>query len=521
MSSRRSGVGVWLLGAALSIGAPIHAAMAEAPAGVSGAERCSSLTGKSLGSAVVLQATLDSSGGLGHRCVLSAALHQSLHFRVELPDTWNRRLLFYGGGGWDGSIPALRLSPAPALAAYVIVASDGGHTASPIDAGWALHNPQGQIDFAFLSVHSVLAAAKVIARDYYRRESQHYYFEGCSNGGREALIEASRFPADFDGIIARSPAYNWTALMSVFARNAQRQLGAPGWAISSAGAGLIEKAALAKCDAQDGLKDGIISNPDACHPDLDQLRCKPGSSESCLTDEQVRTAKTFYSELRSPDGSLLYPAWGPGGEQEGWDAWLIGAVPGGRSGTAPPGPPMPPGGAQAAFADGFVKFWVTADPHFDLLRFDPSQHAAAMALAGSLLDASPDLSTFFALGHKLILWHGTADWAISFRGSIDYFKNVASAVGGERQRDESMEFFLAPGVEHCAGGAGADVVDLLTPLSNWVERGQRPAAEDLAAHKNDQNGRPVLSRPLCRYPAFPKYQAGDPALANSFRCSTN
>jgi hypothetical protein len=137
-----------------------------------------------------------------------------------------------------------------------------------------------------------------------------------------------------------------------------------------------------------------------------------------------------------------------------------------------------------------------------------------------LLNASPDLGPFFALGHKLILWHGTADWAISYRGSVEYFKDVATAVGGEARRDESMEFFLAPGVQHCFGGAGANAVELLPPLSAWVEQGKRPSAAGLVAHKTDASGQVALSRPLCRFPTFPRYQSGDAASANSFTCST-
>jgi feruloyl esterase len=183
--------------------------------------------------------------------------------------------------------------------------------------------------------------------------------------------------------------------------------------------------------------------------------------------------------------------------------WLTGAAPGAR-------------GAQSLFGEGFYKYWVLADPNADMIQVDPEQHRPALALADTLLTATPDLRTFFNLGNKMILWHGVADWAISYRASIRYYDEVAEAVGGEARRDESMEFFLAPGVQHCAGGSGADTVDLLTPLQRWVEAGERPS--DLVAEKREPSGQATFARPLCRYPAIPRYLGGDVKAADSFAC---
>ncbi len=483
---------------------------AQTPASEPASRTCESLAGKTLGGAVIVDAKADRSAGPGNdRCIVNGALHKTLQFRVALPLDWNGRLLYFGGGGWNGSISPLVFAPMPERSGYVVVTSDSGHSANGIDASWALGNPQAQTEFAFLSVHSVLEATKVIVHDYYGSAPHHSYFEGCSNGGREALISASRFPNDFDGVIARAPAYNWSGLFSKFLRNSQRQLGVPGAAVGAEAARVVEAAALEQCDALDGLADGIISNPESCQVRLESKRCSGAASAQCLTDTQMQTVQTFYSDLKSTDGTVLYPGWSPGGESEGWPVWLTG-VPTAASSAS--------GGAQALFADGFFKYWVVADPKADVLHINPEEHRPALALADTLLSASPDLRTFFALGHKVILWHGTSDWAISYRGSIQYFKNVAAAVGDESRRDESMEFFLAPGVQHCAGGAGADTVDLLTPLKGWVEESKRPSETGLVAKKAGAAGRATLSRPLCRYPAFPQYKGGDAALASSYRC---
>jgi feruloyl esterase len=468
------------------------------------AQRCKALTGRTIAGAVIGKAALQPSAtSAGASCIVDAALHDTLRFRIVLPAAWNGRLLYEGGGGWNGSISPLAFAPAPERAGYVVVASDSGHQANGIDASWALGNPQAQMEFAYLSVHSVAEATKALVRDFYGSAPHHSYFEGCSNGGREGLVSASRFPSDFDGIIARAPANYWSGLFTTFLRHRQRQLSSPAAAIGPEQARIVEQNALRQCDALDGLADGVIANPASCHVRLEEAQCKPGSSTQCLTPEQLKTAETFYDGFRSADGKLLYPGWTPGGEGQGWPVWLAGA----RGAT----------GAQGLFGEGFYKYWVLADPTADMMRVDPDQHLPALTLADTLLTASPDLSTFFSLGNKLILWHGTADWAITYRASVRYYDEVSRAVGGDARRNESMEFYLAPGVQHCAGGSGADTADLLTPLQRWVEAGKRPS--DLVAQKNDQSGNITFARPLCRYPAIPQYRGGDPKAAGSFTCT--
>jgi feruloyl esterase len=500
-------------GMALAVALPLVCLALPAaaqPTGGSGAPssehsgRCEALAGRTIAGAAVADAALQPGASpAGASCIVNGALHETLKFRIALPADWNGRLLYVGGGGWNGAISPLAFAPAPERAGYVIVASDSGHSANGIDASWALGNPQAQTEFAYLSVHSVAGAAKAIARDFYGSAPHHSYFEGCSNGGREGLVSAARFPADFDGIIARAPANYWSGLFTQFLRHGQRQLSSPAAALGPEQARIVEQTALRQCDALDGLADGTIANPGACHLNLEAARCASGNTAQCLSGEQIETAEAFYSELKSADGTVVYPGWAPGGEGQGWPAWITGAAAGAR-------------GAQPLFGEGFYKYWVLADPSADLMQVDWQQHRPALALADTLLTASPDLRTFFSRGSKLILWHGTADWGITYRASVRYYDEVAQAVGGEANRDESMEFFLAPGVQHCGGGSGADTVDLLTPLQRWVESGERPSG--LVAQKKDQSGQVTLARPLCRYPAIPQYRNGEVTAASSFAC---
>lgn len=182
--------------------------------------------------------------------------------------------------------------------------------------------------------------------------------------------------------------------------------------------------------------------------------------------------------------------------------------------------PVSPIGAQQAFYEGMVKYWLMADPSYDVWKFDFDEQAPAVRQAGMLLNAGSDLIAFFSMGHKLILWHGASDWAISAQGSVDYFNAVAKQVGGTLKRDESMEFYLAPSVQHCFGGSGADTFSFTGALAAWVERGTRPDATRLVARKVDAAGKTLFTRPLCAYPTFPKYKGkGDANDDASFECT--
>ncbi|MEF7613570.1 tannase/feruloyl esterase family alpha/beta hydrolase [Aquincola sp. MAHUQ-54] len=476
---------------------------------VSAQAACDALAGQTVAGATIRTAVIvPAAQSVGEYCRVLGSIRTSLNFEVRLPTTWNKKLLYGGGGGWDGAISGPPQSPSATTAGYVIVSSDGGRQGSNLDASSFLRNPQGQQDFGYLSIHTVLEAAKAIVHRRYDAAPERSYFEGCSNGGREALIQATRFPNDYDGIVVRAPAYSFTELFQAFVANG-KALNAPGGQINDAKAALIGNAVRAQCDAADGVADGIVSHQEACSFDPAALRCTAGDADTCLTDAQIHTVNTIYGELRRADSSLVYPGWGPGGEGLGWPAWVTGTAVGGT-------------GLQFQFGSGLIKYWVTQDPAFDVLTFNPENYAPALGLAASTLDAGPDLRTFFARGGKMVLVHGTHDWAISYKGSIKYFNDVAATVGGASVRDASMEFFLQPGVQHCSGGVGPDTVELVDAVAKWAESNTRPSAQGIVARKLDTAGAIQASRPLCRYPTFPKYKgSGDVNAAESYTCQAS
>jgi hypothetical protein len=467
---------------------------------------CVALNGQSVAGAIVNRVTLvAASSGVGEYCRVEGWVRPGFNFEVHLPTQWNGKLVQNGGGGWDG---VLSLVPQASISSYVRVASNGGHVGDPLDASWALNNTQAKNDFGYLSAHTTLGVAKELTRRRYGSDPQRSYFQGCSNGGREALIQASRYPSDYDGILAIAPAYSFTELFQAFIRNSQA-VSAPGAAINSDKARAIANAVVARCDANDGLRDGIVGQPWACNFDPGSLQCTGADNNSCLTAAQVAAARTIYSEYRSPGGAIIYPGWSPGGEDIGWPGWIG-------------NPPAQPLTNQYTFANGLVRYWLTNDPNYNTLaNFNPANFQPQLAAASATLDASPNLSTFFAQGRKLMLVHGTHDWAISYKGSVKYFVEAGLASGGDAVRDANMELFLLPGVQHCGGGVGPFYVDYLDATVQWVETGARPSSRNLVVFNMHPNGQVNQMRPLCRFPTFARYVSGPESLATSFTCSLN
>ena len=465
---------------------------------------CTSLAGQTIAGAAISRATtVAAANGIGEYCRVEGSVRPGFNFEVHLPTQWNNKLVQNGGGGWDG---VLQLVPQASISSYVRVASNGGHVGDPLDASWALNNTQAKNDFGYLSAHTTLGVAKELVRRRYGRDAQRHYFQGCSNGGREALIQASRYPSDYDGILAIMPAVSFTELFQAFIRNAQAY-SAPGAAINSAKALTIANAVLARCDANDGLEDGLVGQPWACNFDPGSLQCTGADSNSCLTAPQVAAARTIYSEYRSPSGALIYPGWSPGGEDIGWKDWIG-------------NPPTQPLTNQFTFADGLVRYWLANNPSYNTLaNFSPANFQPQLAAAAATLDASPNLTTFFAQGRKLVLAHGTHDWAISYKGSVKYFVEAGVMSGGDAVRDANMELFLLPGVQHCGGGVGPFYVDYFDATVQWVETGARPSSRNLVVFGVDANGQINRTRPLCRFPSFARYIGGERNLASSFVCS--
>jgi hypothetical protein len=450
-----------------------------------------------------------------------------IQIEVWLPAAnWNRRLQGIGNGGFAGEIAFEGM--AHALDSNAATAgTDTGHFADGIDASWALHHPEKITDYGWRGIHEMTEQAKAVVAAYYGSPAQHSYFTACSDGGREALMEAQRFPADYDGILAGAPAYKWTTLLTGAAIGMQTLLSDSASYIPAAQVPLIHRAILRECDKLDGLKDSLIADPPACHFDAATLACNPGHSQRCLTPAQVKSLNTFLSERRVSD-TTIFPVLPAGGELDpnGWPTWITGQERG-KS-------------AMTGFGYGYFANMVYSDPKWDFRTFDPvAGLAAAREKTGEALDATnPDLSAFRQRGGKLILYHGWADAAISPLFSIHYYEQVQQKLG----KDETSNFtrlYLMPGVKHCYDGPGPDSIgqwglptmkesdashNVIHALEDWVEDGKAPEAIIATKYAEGADHRPnphkiVMTRPICPYPQQAHYNGtGSIKDAASFVC---
>jgi len=444
----------------------------------------------------------------------------NIQFEVWMPASgWNGRLQGVGNGGFAGDIPYMLFGPS-LMHGYAVVASDTGHTGG--DASWALGHPEKTIDFGYRAVHETTVRAKALLRAFYGSQPKHSYFTSCSNGGRQALMEAQRYPEDWDGIVAGAPANFWTHHFSGFAWDVQALL-APGSYIPSAKLNAIEAAALKACDARDGLEDGLIDNPPACHFDPSVLLCKGAESDKCLTEPQIAALKKIYAGPHLANGSRVFPGYVPGGEVGllGWANWINGTGPG--------------KGEQARFATQFFANMVFGNAAWEIKDFnvDKDVKAADDKTARILNATDPNLKAFRGRGGKLIMYHGWSDAAIPPENTIDYYRSVVGAMG-QQETDQFVRLFLVPGMAHCLLGPGPNSFGQFTPaqqhdpdhdielaLERWVEGGQAPDQMIATKYKSDFDPTKGVSRtrPLCAYPKVAHWKgSGSIDDAANFEC---
>lgn len=448
-------------------------------------------------------------------CKVTGVIGTEIRFEVLLPDTWNRRFAMGGGGGFVGSVQNQVVEVVNR--GYATAGTDTGHQAPGLQAGWALDNPERQINYGFLGVHRTSEVAKAIVRAYYGSDSAYAYFLGCSNGGRQALMEAQRFPADFDGIVSGAPAYDFTRIAASFVTHAKATFPDPAnlttSTVSQADLDLVAAATLASCDLIDGVKDAVIDQPSSCRFSLDRVKACPTdvAAADCLTTTSRAALDTIFAPIVGPAGEI-YPGQPVGGEadQGGWLEWITGASPrllatsGGRAPSA-----------RYAFGTEFFKYFVFGDPAWDYTRFDISSWAADTRVAATFLNAdSVDLTAFKQRRGKLLIWHGWADAALNAVSTINYFERLKAA---DPQTPDYARLFLMPGVLHCAGGPGPDSVEWIDQIAAWTEKGTAP--ERVIASKRGQDGIPVRTRPLCAYPQRAVYTGnGSTDDAANFVC---
>jgi feruloyl esterase len=363
--------------------------------------------------------------------------------------------------------------------------------------------------------------AKAMVRAFYGTNPQHSYFEGCSNGGRQALMEAQRFPEDYDGILAGAPANFWTHLLTKALADAQATTLDPGSYIPASKLPAIAQAVNAACDAQDGVVDGVVNDPRQCHFEPAAMLCKGGDSEKCLTAGQAVTLKKLYQGARDTQGHEIFPGYLPGAEEGpgGWETWITGAAPG-KS-------------LLFAFSGGYFSNFVyeKADWNYKGTSVEEALKAADEKSAQVLNATDPNLTAFKARGGKLILYHGWNDPAISALNTINYYNEVISSMG-VRDTLTFSRLYMVPGMQHCAGGPGPDSFglggsgakdakhNLELALEEWVEKGNAPSAIIATKYEGVDSARHVkMTRPLCTYPQVAKYKgSGDTHDAGNFFC---
>jgi feruloyl esterase len=449
------------------------------------------------------------------RGAIKPQAESNIQFEVWLPlMNWNGKYNGVGNGGFAGSISFAAMANA-LRRGYATASTDTGHVGG--GAVWALGRPDLIADFGYRSLHETTVKAKIVIRAFYGKRANYSYYTGCSKGGQQALAEAQRFPADFDGIVAGAPANNWTRLFSGFIHNEQALLNDPESWIPPSKLPLIADAVNAKCDAIDRIVDGVLDDPRKCDFDPESLTCPQGEDTStCLTPKQVTALEKIYRGLRTNAGTQIYPGWLPGAETGagGWSAWITGPT------------PTPGASLQGMFGNEFYKNMVFDDPDWNFSTFNPDTDVPfALVEAGPLVDSADiDLRAFKRRGGKLLMYHGWNDPAISALGSIDYFEDVVTFFKGRREdREDALEevqnffrLFLAPGMQHCSGGPGPNTFDALRALEEWVERGVAPD-HIIASHLTE--GVVDRTRPLCVYPKVAVYTGeGSTDEAENFVC---
>ena len=467
-------------------------------------------------------------------CYIRGIISPAIYFHAQLPlqRNWNGRFLQWGDGGKDGDLDFANHRVAEG---YAVTNSNTGHdNGVEPGASFAFNNRQAEIDFGYRAVHLTVMAGKLLVNEYYNQAPAYSYFEGCSQGGRQGLMEAQRYPKDFDGIVAGAPAFAYQALNASGVWNLQQMYRnnlSGNLAVDTNGNGsydslklvdTLHSQVLKKCDAIDGITDGVIDNPMVCDfvpaQDLSDLMCPTGrASDECFTEEQIQTITQFYKGPVDDSGRQVYPGKALGSEPR----WVGFYVP-------HKGNNMGPSKLTGVAGDHMNYLFYEEDPGItipDLRDYEyeantsgvfPEFHwkdydlndfySGAGDLMMSITDATdPDLGQFLRdRGGKLIVYHGWVDTLIVAEDTLDYFNEMVDTTfsGDRTEANNAARLFMAPGMGHCAGGPGPNTWDKLAPLVDWVENGVAP---DFVTAEHLSNGQVDNQRPLCAYPTQARY----------------
>jgi feruloyl esterase len=409
-------------------------------------------------------------------------------------ENWNGKFLAVGNGGWAGSI-SFDAMAAGLRRGYATASNDTGHRGG--SASFALGHPEKLIDFGYRAMHEMAVQSKAMIQAFYNRGPQLSYYQGCSTGGRQGMMAAQRYPEDFDAVIAGAPVYNVVHLNVSQVALQVGMLKNPASLVAPEKRTLLANAVVNACDARDGVKDGIVSEPRACQFDPAVLACRAGDAPDCLTPAQVENARNAYAPLETASSAVVYP-----GRSLGFESgWRI---------------PTPGAALNPLFAD-MVRYVGRQDPNWDPMTFDLEKDLALAAKNAGFIEADdPDLARFKARGGKLLLYHGWADPGPAPENTINYYEAVTKKLGGKQ--DDWMRLFLMPGVGHCGGGVGPDQADFLGALERWREAGEAPS-QIPATRGAGRGGQTPMARPLCPHPQVARYNgSGSTDDAKSFTC---
>ena len=438
-------------------------------------------------------------------CDVRGTFFPEVKFAIKLPVKWNNRFQMVGGGGYTGVISFGPMDNALRLG-YATASTDTGHDAAkePVASfGYpGPNNPNAArkvIDYAYMAVHETAVLAKKIIAEHYGAAPKFSYWVGCSTGGRQGMMEAQRYPDDFDGYVIGAPVLELTSINVRGVWNAQAVLDGPG-AVSPAKMNLVADAVLKKCDALDGVTDGLLEDPRRCGFDLKDLpRCATADEPTCFTEAQLSGLKKVYDGPRDSRGRRLYGGTPVGAERGGWTGSIVGTpntgIRYGESFMQSFGLQPPPG------------------PSWSFRQFDWDKDPPKLAQTAALVDAvNPDLSAAKKKGSRILHYHGWADALVTAYGSVDYYESVLKKMGAQ-QTKEFYRLFMVPGMGHCSGGAGCFQVDWLSPLVAWVENGRAP---EVLVGTNPASKR---TRPMCAYPETAMYKgSGSIESAENFAC---
>ena len=451
-------------------------------------------------------------------CEVRGYVVPNVGFSLRLPlNGWNGKLIEVGCGGACGSMEHAVSCKNPLHRGYACIVSDGGHRSTQMDMKWAYNNPQAVIEYLVGASHVTALAAKALVARFYQQAPKRSYFLGCSAGGVQAMLEAQRFPWDFDGIVAGGPALNLSGLWMNFLWDSRAMTGKNGGPLlGSADLELIHRAVVSRCDLNDGVKDGLIGDPRRCRFDVAELRCTNDRNTHCLSPQQVQAAEKIYSGPITSKGEQIVPPIALKGSERLW--WAF----------DPPAGEADPNSFYNYFGDWFRYYLFQPNPgpewKPDQFDFDGDFKRLGVAEITEPFN-DPDLRRLKAAGGKLLSYTGWADPVEGVLRTVDYYEAAERVVGGRSSTQDFFRLFVIPGMGHCGGGEGAFAVDYLSYLEDWVEKGIAPA-KLIGFHITDQEGQPSFpldpaavefSRPIYPYPTEAVYLGhGDPKDAASF-----